>query len=287
MMERANPAVTLAVVLVLAACASPLVAKQGAQHQHRQGVRSAGPARAGYDASCPSLPDPKVWPSVDLASPALTKALSDVDAYFQSIMSEEKFPGMVATVVFGGRVVWTKGYGNSIATDPTSPPPTKDTLVMVASITKVFTAALLYKFHEQGIVGMDDPVSKHMPGFVVRGGDTDITMRQLASHTAGLPREVPYPCSFSPNCTEEFVLDQLSQRFLVMQPSTRFHYSNLGFALLGRALAHAANRHFGLDGDGDGAKSFEEWLHDEFTAPLGMNSTFKLDAADMVRWPLP
>jgi D-alanyl-D-alanine-carboxypeptidase/D-alanyl-D-alanine-endopeptidase len=148
---------------------------------------------------------------------------------------------------------------------------------MIASITKVFTSALMYAMEERGILSRTDPLVKYMSEWTIKGSDSPITLEELASHTAGLPSEVPFPCSFSVWCTDADVLSAMAERYLVVPPSTKFHYSNLGFALLGRALAHAANAHYSTN------SSYEEWMQELILQPLGMNSTFTLNSTYIKR----
>ena len=298
------------------------------------------PLVSALDA-CPDLPSPHgtrgLRPDSD---PRLRTAFGAVDALFGRMARAQRLPGLTAAVVLGGDVVWHKGYGRANASAPGSAPPGPRDLLRVASITKVFTALLLFRLEELGVVGLDDPLTKWMPGFRINARAADrpavgaqapvgqsasgrsrgsatlesggafrgcegggcaggaeaepervrpgadaaqsspvvdasgtVTLRDLASHTSGLPREVPYPCSFSRTCTEQQVLAALAPHFLVFPPKTRFHYSNLGFALLGRALAHAANRNLDTLG-GAGPRTYEEWLQELVLRPLGMNASF-------------
>ena len=64
----------------------------------------------------------------------------------------------------------------------------------VGSITKVFTTTMMMQLRDAGRLQLDDPVEKHLPGFTIQSpfpGARPITLRQLASHTAGLPVEAP------------------------------------------------------------------------------------------------
>jgi len=112
----------------------------------------------------------------------------------------------------------------------------------------VFTALLMFQMRDAGILSVDDPVAKWMPGFSVRQTyetARPITLRQLASHTAGLPRETPcYNPTVEHDCTEEQILEALSSMYVIMPQYTNAHYSNLGVSLLGRALGHAAEDTF-------------------------------------------
>ena len=74
-------------------------------------------------------------------------------------------------------------------------PATASTPFHVASVTKVFTASLAVMLHEQGVVDLDQPVATYLPEDVRISTTPElgatITLRQLASHTSGLPRGVP------------------------------------------------------------------------------------------------
>jgi serine-type D-Ala-D-Ala carboxypeptidase/endopeptidase len=99
-----------------------------------------------------------------------------------------------------------------------------------------------------------------------RRGEREITLFDLATHTSGLPRTDPkYGPLDNSKAYAEYTIDEL-YRFLGGYELTRdigerYEYSNIGFGLLGHALALAA----GL--------SFEELLRERITGPLGMTST--------------
>merc|ERR1711871_1511546 len=114
----------------------------------------------------------------------------------------------------------------------------------------------------------DFQLAGHATGYKTKG---DITLRQLSSHTGGLPRETPYPCgSFDQSCDEGEVIKSLRTRLPVFAPNRKFHYSNFGFALLGRTLGHAM-------GGGEPSKpdAYERAMSEKVLRPLGMaNATF-------------
>lgn len=114
--------------------------------------------------------------------------------------------------------------------------PGPETIFAVGSLTKVFTALLLADAVERGEVDLDDPVSTHLPGspaIPARDGTT-LTLRHLATHTSGLPREPEW----------DWRRDDAATRLVAMAGSyaypapygSRYVYSNVGMALLGRAL---------------------------------------------------
>jgi len=152
------------------------------------------------NAVCPDLPTPVPLPGGFAADAGLAAALAQVDRMLQGNVSAVGIPGFVAAVVYDQDMVWFKGYGRVNFTDPTSGPPAMDSMLRIASITKVFTVLAALAARDDGKVSLDDPLVSHLPGFSVLSPyrtRKSITLRQLASHTSGLPREVPYPCSFS------------------------------------------------------------------------------------------
>ena len=242
--------------------------------------------------ACPALPRPdEVDARAVLAHPAVQHALAEVDSLLENASRALPYEaGLIATVVLDQQTAWTRGYGRRDAGTPHAPPPTGSDLVRVASISKVFTSLLMFLLRDGGVVNMDDTLVTWMPSFSIadpyRTRD-EITLRTLSSHTAGLPREFPYPCSAFTSgggapppysgCNETEVLKHLSQKFLVSPPNTVFHYSNLGFGLLGRALGHAE---FGEDPLG-----YEKAVAKYIFAPLGMaNATFAWDSANKQKY---
>ncbi len=74
-----------------------------------------------------------------------------------------------------------------------------------------------FALRDAGAINLDDPVTKYLPGFSVLSAGwrtrARITLRDLASHTSGLPREIPFPCGdFRQGCNESLVLELLAKR---------------------------------------------------------------------------
>jgi CubicO group peptidase (beta-lactamase class C family) len=135
----------------------------------------------------------------------------------------------------------------------------------------VFTATLLATMVEAGMVALEDPVQAHLPTGVelaVRG--RPITLIDLAAHTAGLPRlphgfllrsvrqrRNPYA-----GVTVDDLYAGLSSTRLRLEPGGRPRYSNLGYGLLGIALARRAGQ------------SYEELVKERICQPLGLEDTY-------------
>lgn len=239
-----------------------------------------------YD-SCRSFPPPAQGdviardPRVQDAVAQVVKLLTEAAAKLPS--------GLVAAVVYDQTTLFSQGYGYRNLFNKSEGPPSTQDLLRVASITKLFTDILLYQLRDSGLVALDDPLTKYMPSFKMlpvpceSGGPSCrsrnvITLRTLASHTSGLPREVPYPCSWNhgSRCNESYVLELLSKQAPVLPPKRKFHYSNLGFGLLGRALGHATG--YGLP------NAYETLVTNNILVPLGMrNASFVFDDATRAR----
>jgi CubicO group peptidase (beta-lactamase class C family) len=149
--------------------------------------------------------------------------------------------------------------------------PDGGTIFEIGSVTKVFTGLLLADLAEQGIVGLDDPLASHLPSSVrvPTRGDRQITLGELASHAAGLPRDPkgtlgrwlgdrrnPYAA-----LSVEELYAGLARTRLRRRPGGRAKYSNLGAGLLGVALARAAGQ------------PYEELVRQRICRPLDMADT--------------
>ena len=143
-----------------------------------------------------------------------------------------------------------------------------DTLFELGSVTKVYTALLLADMVRRGEVALDEPVQALLPSHLqvpTRSG-RPITLHDLASHTSGMP---PMPGNFvnggSPDPYAHYFVDDLHRflatRTLTRKSGARYRYSNVGFGLLGHALACRA------------ATDYESLLRERILLPLGLDST--------------
>jgi D-alanyl-D-alanine-carboxypeptidase/D-alanyl-D-alanine-endopeptidase len=131
-----------------------------------------------------------------------------------------------------------------------------DTVFLIGSVTKTFTATLLADMLERGEVRLDDAISEYLPPGVktpVRNGK-EITLRHLATHTSGLPRDPAGLNVFEAHFLETFSVNAYAQRVyatermyqflsgykLTRDPGEKYEYSNYGFDLLGHLLARRA-----------------------------------------------
>lgn len=120
-----------------------------------------------------------------------------------------------------------------------------DTAFEIGSVTKAFTALLLADMVERGEVALSDPVAKHLPSGIrlpERGGRS-ITLLDLATHTSGLPfvpDEMPAAGGQAGAETAAWLYRFLARYELPREIGAEREYSNLGYWLLGEALAARA-----------------------------------------------
>lgn len=172
------------------------------------------------------------------------------------------YPAMVMVMVDGDRTQ-VAGFGK--LADGRAPD--GDTVFEIGSVTKTFTALLLAQSVLAGELTLDTPVATLLPGFKIpsRNGKP-ITLGLLAEQYSGLPR---LPGNLRPADLGDPYADYgrdrlkafLSGYALPRDPGAAYEYSNLGFGLLGDALAQHAHLGYG------------ELLRRKVLAPLGMHSS--------------
>lgn len=158
-------------------------------------------------------------------------------------------------------------------------PVTANTVFEIASLTKIFTALLLANMVRRSEVALEDPVSHHLPSdFQFPAADNrQITLADLATHTSGLPSFPTFPgTAFTPewyDALARFSVQDLKawlKEFRPKRPAREaWEYSNMGYALLGLALAHRSG------------KPYEELLQERVIHPLGLADTIFRPTASM------
>lgn len=132
--------------------------------------------------------------------------------------------------------------------------PDENTLFEIGSITKTFTATLLAYFAQQQLLSLDDGIAQFLPDSVASNSALqNITLKQLANHTSGLPRMPPNFNEPSPeqspsnpyaNYTEAHLYAYLKDYQAEIPPDSIYTYSNLGYGLLGSILTNVSDKSY-------------------------------------------
>jgi CubicO group peptidase (beta-lactamase class C family) len=182
-----------------------------------------------------------------------------IDRVVQHGIKAGGFPGAAVVVGRRGASVWHKGFGHLDWAKSSPAVSPSETIYDLASLTKVVgTTTAVMILYDEGLIGLDDPVSKYLPEF--SGGLKDsVTIRLLLEHRSGLPPDRPLGrLASSPADARRIVLSAS----LDYRPGTRYVYSDLG----AMTLAFIVEKVSGQPLDG--------FLHDRVYAPLGMSHTF-------------
>ena len=210
-------------------------------------------------------PDP-IAPEFDNISAFETSDIVKIDAWLEELVEQSDFPSLSVAIVRSGEIVYQRaiGFENTWANRPA----TTNTMYHVASVTKAFTASLAMLLHDRGVVDLDEPVVSYLPSgtsiSVTPELGATITLRQLATHTSGLPRGVPGRVQSVEGryaLEPEWLYALLADVRLEFDPGTDDLYSNLGFGLLGHALELAAEQ------------SLDQLLKELICEPLNLEHT--------------
>ncbi|GAA2969478.1 serine hydrolase domain-containing protein [Actinokineospora diospyrosa] len=167
--------------------------------------------------------------------------------------AESRAPSLVAAVVRGHELVWTGARGKVDGTTPTT-----ETQYRIGSITKSFVAALVMRLRDEGRLDLNDPLDKHVPGTAIGA----VTIAQLLAHTSGLTSESPGVWWERAEGADFGALDKsLATDALRHRSGARFHYSNVGYGVLGELVARLRGA------------SWLQVLEAEILKPLELNRT--------------
>lgn len=173
-----------------------------------------------------------------------------------------RIPGAVVLVGQGEHIIYAQAFGYR-ALVPDKEAMTLDTIFDMASLTKVVaTTPAILQLVESGALALDDPVSRYWPEFAVHGKEK-ISIRQLLSHTSGLPAGIDLRGNPRPRA----VRARLASIKPVARPGGDPIYSDVNFAVLGELVRRVSGQ------------NLEFFVQHKVLAPLAMADTGFLPAA--------
>ncbi len=205
-------------------------------------------AGCGQNSNQPAVNSPTVPAATAGVSPQPTPVSYDftsLDNLLERIA--RKHGGCALVVVQGDQVIYRKGFGTY----------TPDKVIPIASASKWLSGALIMKLVDEGKLTLDDRVSKYIPEFADE--KANITIRQLFSHTSGLPPEAG--CRNDKRTTLERCAAEIAQVRLRAAPGEEFYYGGVSMHVAGR-MAEVAT-----------GKSWNELFVEKIATPLGMEQT--------------
>jgi len=202
----------------------------------------------------------------------------------KSFVDQGRAAGIVTLVARRGEIVSQNAVGYQDLDKKT--PMRANTIFQIASMTKPVTAVGIMILVEDGMLAITDPVQKYLPNFAnilvkvearereggnqehdlseIRKPSRPITIRDLMTHTSGMGggyTEALIDLFEKRDHTLAEAVDAFPQRKLEFEPGTKWGYSNMGIATLGRIIEVVSG------------KSYEEFISERIFQPLGMKDS--------------
>jgi len=155
-------------------------------------------------------------------------AFARIDRFVEHQMRADNLPGLALALTDRDRLLHVAAYG--FADLAAQSPVTPDTLFEIGSIGKSFTAVALLQLHDEGNLDLHAPVPDHLHWFEVKSDHAPITVHHLLTHTAGIIAGTDW------SLTAPSEVWGLRDTETGGPPGERFHYSNVGYKLLGLVL---------------------------------------------------
>jgi CubicO group peptidase (beta-lactamase class C family) len=200
-------------------------------------------------------------------TPTVQRVIDSFDKQLGEEHLMDTVGSLSAMVFIGNKIAWSGAFGK--ADNEKGIDAGVSTVYRIGSISKTFTAYLMMLLVQDGTIGLDEPVAKYLPEIRqlkrVAGSDTsNITFRELASHTGGLAIEPGlWDAAAGPiGEWENKVLSSIPTTDVIFSPGTKYSYSNIGYGILGLALSRAAHQ------------PFMQMVQDRIFEPLHMTSSF-------------
>lgn len=194
-----------------------------------------------------------------------------VDSLVAAYQRETWAPGVSVAVIRAGRdTLVYRGYG--LADVENDVPATPRTVYRIGSISKQFTAALVLQLAEQNRLSLEDPIGRHVMGMPEAW--REIRVRHLLNHTAGIP---PFEEQWwrhgirEEALTPDSVIGLVRGQPLEFAPGTDWHYSNVGYTLLGIMIERVTGQ------------PYARALESRILGPLGLAETRYCEVAPLIR----
>lgn len=178
----------------------------------------------------------------------------------EQLMAETAVPGVVVGILHKGET-HIASFGVTNVEHPL--PVTADTLFQIGSITKTFTATLLMRLVERGLLDLDAPIRTYLPDFRVADETavSQVSARDLISHMAGWVGDHFIDTGAGPDANARYAatMAELPQ---LAPPRTLFSYNNASFSLAGHLIETLTG------------KTYEAAMQDEIFEPLGLDHSY-------------
>jgi CubicO group peptidase (beta-lactamase class C family) len=184
-----------------------------------------------------------------------------LDQFFDRLAEKNKAMGSM-TLVKDGKVLYSRAIGYSQINDSQKKPSTAATRYRIGSVTKMFTAVMIFQLVEKGKLKLSDTLDKFFPQIPNAG---KITIAQMLAHRSGIydfTRDSDFSSWKTNAKTEDEMLAIIAKGKPVFEPGEKTEYSNSGFVLLGYIVEKV------------GGKPYQSALKERITGRIGLKDTY-------------
>lgn len=228
---------------------------QRGDDMHRQGYQPK--VVTGYAPASGNARHAAIWENVAFSQTDLDR----IDTIAKAEIARVNLPSLSLAVTRDGRLMFAKSYGMADTTNETH----ATSLYRIASISKPVTGVAIMKLVEQGKLSLSSRVfgSTGVLGEIYgtkpySTNVQNITIRQLASHTAGIQDSADGNIWNQPNWTQAQLIGDTIDKH-VAAPGT-YEYSNLNYTILGRVIEQLTGQ------------TYENWVKANVLAPSGVTT---------------
>lgn len=208
--------------------------------------------------------------SVSAAPRVTPTVIASIDQYVAEQMAELHIPGLALALIVDGKLAYERGYG---VADPSGRPVTAHTPFIIGSTSKQFTGIAIQQLVRAGRIDLDAPFASYVPWFGADPSDphTQITIRELLSHTSGLSGRNGADDNLLEDGGPDDTLDANARRLageaLGAAPGSRFEYRDANYNLLGYLIEAVSGQ------------PYASYMQQHVFAPLGLHDTYTDKAA--------
>jgi CubicO group peptidase (beta-lactamase class C family) len=172
-----------------------------------------------------------------------TNQMEQIESKLQALVDRDKTPS-VQYLFFDQDSILTSfqsGYSKVAAQQEVD----EKTTYSAFSVTKTFTALAILQLQEKGVLNIEDSVSKYLKD---QPYGSDITIKQLMTHSAGIPNPLPLSWVHLQSEADSFDRNEFFEPIFVehyevkSEPNEKFAYSNLGYVLLGQIIEEVSSK---------------------------------------------
>lgn len=207
-----------------------------------------------------------IYPSAQAATTGMAQGYEASIAAAREAVAKELSTGIPSSatvaIMVDGKIVYAESFGlrdraNNLKVET-------DTQFNIGSISKIFTAASVLVLQQEGMLSLDNPVTKYIPDFTMNDERyKDITVRMLLNHTSGLPGtndKDGFTAAKNRNYVAE-TLEKVKIGNLMNNPGKISVYCNDGFTLAEAVIEHVSGM------------SFPDFLEKKIFSKMGLNNT--------------